>query len=122
MASDTYDLTIDQGADWFWTIRWRVGSTQKNAVPKDVTGYSARMQFRRAYTTPDPPMISLTSAPNGGITVDGPIGSFSVRLTSDQTSALEPGKSVYDFEVVGLDGIVTKISRGTVTVIPEVTR
>lgn len=122
MASDTYDLTIDQGADWFWTIRWKVGSTQRSAEPKNLTNYSARMQIRRAYTSPNPPMLSLTSSPNDGITINAEAGTFSVRITSNQASALEPGKSVYDFEVVGPDGVVTKIARGTVTVIPEVTR
>lgn len=122
MASDTYDLTIDQGADWFWTIRWKVGSTQRSAIPKNISGFQARMQIRRTHTTANPPMLSLTSNANGGITINGEDGTFSVRITAQQASALQPGKSVYDFEVVGTDGVITKISRGIVTVIPEVTR
>lgn len=153
MASDTYDLTIDQGADWAWTIRWKVGSTQRSAAPKDITGYFARMQIRRTYSSENP-MLSLTSQPVitermtygalaaanieyitlslipsppvnevvGAITIDGDSGTFSVRITPEQASSLEPGKSVYDFEVVDTDGKITKLARGTVTVIPEVTR
>lgn len=122
MASDTYDLTIDQGADWFWTVRWKVGSSQRTATPKDVNGYTARMQIRKTYRAPNPPMLSITSDPNDGITIDGDAGTFTVRITSTQTADLDPGKSVYDFEVIDPEGVVTKIARGTVTVIPEVTR
>lgn len=121
MASDNYDLTIDQGADWFWTIRWKVGSTQKTAVAKDVTGYSARMQIRRTHSSATA-MLSLTSQPNGGIVVGGVNGTFSVRITPTQASALQPGKNVYDFEVIDTAGTITKLARGTITVIPEVTR
>ena len=43
MAADTYDLTIDQGADWFWSIRWLVGKTKRASTPKDVSGYTVRL-------------------------------------------------------------------------------
>lgn len=119
MAADTYDLTIDQGADWFWTIRWKVGPNQRSAVAKNTTGYSARMQVRRKHTD-TAVVLNLTSA-SGGIIV-GADGTFQVRATAVQTSAMPPGKSVYDFEAVAPDGVVTKLARGQINVVPEVTR
>jgi hypothetical protein len=119
MASDTYDLTIDQGADWFWTIRWKVGSTQRNAVPVNLVNFTARMQIRQKFDSAQP-IISLTTE-NGRIVL-GPDASFQLNIPSNTTAILPPGKFVYDFEAVSPAGIVTKLVRGTVNVIPEVTR
>jgi hypothetical protein len=119
MASDTYDLSIDQGADWSWTIRWKVGSTQRNAVPVNLTNFTARMQIRQKFESPQP-IISLTTQ-NGRIVI-GPDASFQTNIPSSTTATLPPGKFVYDFEAVSPTGIVTKLVRGTVSIIPEVTR
>ena len=119
MAADTYDLTIDQGADWFWTVTWKVGSTAKSSMPKNTTGFTARMQVRAKYDSPTA-VLNLTSA-NGGIIVSSN-GIFSVHATAVQTAAIAPGKYVYDIEVVAPSGVVTKLARGTVRVVAEVTR
>lgn len=119
MAADTYDLTIDQGADWFWTVTWKVGSTARSSVAKDTTGFSARMQVRAKYDSPTT-VLNLNS-PSNGISVST-TGIFSVHVTATQTAAIEPGKYVYDIEAVAPDGVVTKLARGTVRVVAEVTR
>lgn len=119
MAADTYDLTIDQGADWFWTIRWKVGSNARTSVAKNTSGYTARMQVRRKHTD-TATVLNLTTA-NGGIVV-GSDGSFQLRATATQTAAMPPGKSVYDVEAIAPDGVVTKLARGQIVVVPEVTR
>lgn len=119
MAADTYDLTIDQGADWFWTIRWKVGSNARSSVSKDTTGYTARMQVRRKHTD-TVTILNLTTA-NGGIVV-GSDGSFQLHATAVQTATMPVGKSVYDVEAIAPNGVVTKLARGQVTVVAEVTR
>lgn len=119
MAADTYDLALDQGADWFWNIRWRVGATQRSAVSKNTTGYTARMQVRKTYSSPTT-MLNLTTQ-NGGITVSND-GLIQLRATAIQTAAMQPGKAVYDVEVISNNSIVTKIVRGTIRVVAEVTR
>lgn len=119
MAADTYDLTIDQGADWFWTIRWKVGPNQRSSVPKNTAGYTARMQVRRKHT--DTATILNLTVGNGGVVV-GSDGSFQLRATAVQTAAMPAGKSVYDVEAIAPNGVVTKLARGQISVVPEVTR
>lgn len=119
MAADTYDLTIDQGADWQWTIRWKVGSNERRATPKDTDGYTARMQVRQKYDSATA-VITLTTE-NGRIEF-GSDGSFQLNIPSSVTKDLPPGKFVYDFEAVSPEGFVTKLVRGTFRVVPEVTR
>jgi hypothetical protein len=119
MAADTYDLTIDQGADWFWTIRWKVGSSARSATPKDTTGYTARMQVRRRHTDTTT-QLNLTTE-NGGIVV-GSDGSFQLRATAIQTAAISSGRGVYDVEAISPTGIVTKLARGQISIVAEVTR
>lgn len=119
MAADTYDLTIDQGADWFWTITWKVGSTAKSSTQKNTTGFTARMQARVKYDSPTT-VLNLTSA-NGGVVVSSN-GIFSLHATAAQTAAIAPGKYVYDVEAVAPNGVVTKLARGTIRVVAEVTR
>ena len=41
MVSDAFDITIEQNADWFWTVTWKTGLNQRTAVAKDITGYFA---------------------------------------------------------------------------------
>ena len=119
MAADTYDLTIDQGADWTWTIRWKVGANERRAELKDTTGYTARMQVRQKYDSLNP-VISLTT--ENGLIELGSDGSFQLNIPSSVTEDLPPGKFVYDFEAVSPEGFVTKLVRGTFRVVPEVTR
>ena len=119
MAADTYDLTIDQGADWFWTVTWKVGSTAKSSAPKNTTGFTARMQVRAKFNS-STAALNLTSS-NGGIVVSSN-GVFSLHVTAAQTAAIPPGKYVYDVEAVAPGGVVTKLARGTVRVVAEVTR
>jgi hypothetical protein len=119
MAADTYDLTIDQGADWSWTIRWKVGSNERRATLKDTDGYTARMQVREKYSSPNA-LVTL-STENDRI-VFGSDGSFQLNLPSSVTEELTPGKYVYDFEAISPEGTVTKLVRGTFRVVAEVTR
>jgi len=118
MAADTYDLTIDQGADWFWTVTWKVGSTARSSVAKDTTGYTARMHIRARYGSST---IALNLSSSNGIDFST-TGIISIHATATQTAAVEPGKYVYDLEAVAPDGVVTKLARGTVRVVAEVTR
>jgi hypothetical protein len=119
MAAAIYDLTIDQGADWFWTIRWKVGSTQRSATPKSTTGFQCRMQIRETYSSPTA-VLSLNTQ-NGRVTVSSS-GLFQLHATAVQTAAIPAGKYVYDVEAIAPNGVVTKLSRGTVRIVPEVTR
>jgi hypothetical protein len=126
---EDYDLVIDRGADWDWTIRWKVGRTKRTAVPKDTTGYLVRMQIRRSRDE-DPeiaPLVFIDNGDEGGIEI-GSDFSFQFHLSHQQTSVIPepaagmPDKGVFDVEAESPEGRITKLTRGTVLFNPDITK
>lgn len=117
MSAASYKFAVDQGATW------RVGLTirDEDASSLDLTGYSARMHVRESLDSLVPLLI-LTSEPGGGITLNGPAGQLTLRLTDEQTAALPWRYGLYDLELESPDGDVTRILAGEITVSREVTR
>lgn len=115
MAADSYDVTIDQGADWFWTVRWLVGKNQRSAVPKDVTGYTGILVIATDYNAVTP-LLSLDAT----LVVDS--AAFGFHATAVQTDALPAGqKLVYEVRAVSPDSVVKRLAYGRVRVNPSVT-
>jgi hypothetical protein len=71
-AAATWRALTDQGKTWSKTLIYKIGGT-----PFDTTGWSARMMVRRNYDSTA--VISLTSAPGGGITLGGSNGEITFR-------------------------------------------
>ena len=117
MAAGKLKLLIEQGATFRKTLTWKAGTP---AVPVDLTGCTARMQFRAeiAATTP---LITLTTE-NGGITLGGALGTIELVITATATAAITWTTAVYDLEVVFASGDVWRLVYGPVTVSLEVTR
>ena len=115
-----YDLVITRGETYVRQFLWQTGTP---AAPIDLTSYTARMQVRPSWlvpgTTPAAAIISLTET--NGIALGGTYGTVTVTITDAVTSALAINDGVYDLELVSPAGKVTKLLRGTVTVLPEVT-
>lgn len=114
-AAATWNLIVDQGKTWSRAVTYKIGG-----VEFDNTDYAARMMVRRNYDSA--PIISLSSAPNGGITlggVDGKITFFVSAVTMEDLA----GKYVFDLELFAPSdpSIVYGIVRGTVEVRREVT-
>ena len=69
-------------------------------------------------------MIEITTE-NGGIDIEplGEAGRINLTMTAVQTAALD-SDGVYDLEIIdtGSTGTVSKVIKGTFTLIPEVTR
>lgn len=115
MAADSYDLTIDQGADWLWSIRWKVGRTKKAAVPKDVTGYEAVLVVAATYNASE--YLLELSTDNGGATVSGEQGLFTFQATSEQTEELPTGKKLkYEVRTTSTNQTIKVLARGVVNV------
>lgn len=113
MTAGAYNITIEQGATYSQTFTWKVN---KNAV--DLTGYSARMKFKPTKKAIE--IITLTS-PSGGITVNSS-GQIAVTMSATTTNSLVDGTYLYDLELESSGGVVTRLLRGEVTVIPNITR
>jgi hypothetical protein len=106
----TKNLVIDQGATFSANIQF----LDNNKNPISLTGYSARSQMRRSYSSANATTFTanITNATTGNV---------SISLTSSQTANLIAGRYIYDIEANIADTIV-RIVEGIVTVNPGVTR
>jgi hypothetical protein len=113
----THNLTIYAGATLRDTVTWKVGDP---AEPVDLTGYTARAQFRRAVGSSDV-LVSLTTE-DGGIILGDEAGTIQLHMTATATAALTWRSAVYDLELIAPSGDVRRFMKGDVEVDPEVTR
>jgi hypothetical protein len=106
----TKNLVIDQGATFSANIQF----LDNNKNPISLTGYSARSQMRRSYSSANATTFTanITNATTGNV---------SISLTSSQTANLIAGRYIYEIEANIADTIV-RIVEGIVTVNPGVTR
>lgn len=94
-----YDLKIKQGADWSLTLT----VSDANDNPKNLTGYTAKMQIREDFDSP----VLLTLTNTSGITITAATGQVGVVLTAAQTTALPYTKLRYDIYISSSGGATT---------------
>ena len=131
MIAGVYNITIEQGSTFGRLISIEqpdlaadpTGQTFENF---DLSGFTARMHIRRTIDSATP-MISLTTE-NGRIAINPNISGSSTRnneislsITAADTATITTS-GVYDLEIISASGVVSKVVRGDVTLIPEVTR
>lgn len=117
MVAANHDITIEQGATFQLSLIWK----QSTGTPVNLTGYTARMQVRRKYTS-ETPLLSFTTE-NGAIVLGGAAGTITVTGMATLTDDLPaPAPGVYDLELVSPSGIVTRLVQGGAFITPEVTR
>lgn len=105
------DITADQGSNF----SSEVTVVDVNDSPVDLTNYTARGQIRRTYTS--------STATSFATTINNPIsGKVSISLIAATTSAMKPGRYVYDIEIVSNTNIVTRVIEGQFILTPSVTR
>lgn len=118
--SDRFDIELDQGADFYLTVEY----TDPDGEAINLTGYDCRMQVRRNSADTEEaagtePILDLTIG--DGLTLTPSTGEIEIAITADQTLDLD-GRYVYDLEIESGTGKVTRLVRGEIQVIPEVTR
>jgi len=105
------NIVIDQGT----TFLTYLALTSADGSVLNLTGYTARGQIRKWYTS--------NSYVNFTITITQPTdGYINLALTANSTANMEPGRYVYDIEAVDNIGTITRVIEGIVTVTPEVTK
>lgn len=88
-------------------------------TPHSLDGYTARMQIKdRVGGTV---LLSLTSAVDGGITLDDTGKVIEITITAEQAESITWTSGVYDMELVSAGGVVTALLEGAVAVGTEVT-
>ena len=85
-------------------------------TPKDLAGYTARMSIKDKVGGTE--ILRLTDV-NGGIVIDNVAKTIKILMTATQTAAITKA-CVYDLEMVN-GTVVTKIVRGKLSLMPEVT-
>lgn len=120
MDQCTYDITIKQGANFYWQI-YVVDEVDGVEVPTDLTGYSVEMQIRETYDDTD--ILVTYSTTNGKITLDEANGIITINDPAADTE-LYPSdfKGVYDVEMTSPADFVDRLIEGKSIVTPEVTR
>jgi hypothetical protein len=109
------NFEVDQNATFTFTIEYK--DNNGNAI--DLTGASAKMQIR---DTKGGSKLAVTlTSPAGGITIDGPEGTLTVKITPTQTNKLFYPKSSYDIMVVDTNGNKIKLLEGFMTLSRSVT-
>jgi hypothetical protein len=86
MAVYAANIVIEQGYDFYTNFELEDAA---NNQPKNLVGYGVTAQVRKTYSSTNSVSFasSIANASNGVI---------SISLTSTQTSALKPGRYVYD--------------------------
>jgi hypothetical protein len=116
MASRIQNITIDQGAEYLGTF---VAYSDKSiTAPKDITSYTANSQMRKSYYHANASLTFTTK-------ITFPLtGTLELTANNIQTSALTPGRYVYDIEVTSnlIPPTKLRIVEGIVTVTPESTK
>lgn len=105
---------VDQDTTFTFVVEYK--DADDNTI--DLTGATAKMQVRDA--TGQKLAFTLTS-PSGGITVNGPDGKLTVRMTPTQTKKLFYPKSIYDLIIVDTNAVKTKLLGGFITLSRTVT-
>ena len=126
MIAGVYNMTIEQGSTFTRLISVEQPDLVADPnggifVPYLLVAHTARMQIRRTVESTTA-MLSLTTE-NGGIDINPgtPENEILLSITAANTATLT-SDGVYDLEIISNSGTISKVIRGSVTVIPEVTR
>jgi len=105
------NLFVDQGSDYINVVTVESAT----GTPLDLTGYTAKSQIRKSYTS----SISYeftASIPN-------PLtGEVLISLSSTDSEEIPPGRYLYDVEITSSLNIKTRVVEGIVTVTPQITQ
>lgn len=120
MKAPNYNFCMNQGDDFALTLTIK----GDNGVPFDLTGYSFASQARETIASPTPAFAFDFFIPPQ---VDTEVGKVVMRISNANSAAialggLEQKDFIYDVEMTDANSLVSKIMRGTVTVVAEVTK
>jgi hypothetical protein len=112
MSAGTYDITIDQKADFIINLAFKDPVTN---LPIPLTGYSFKSEIKASYGGALITTFTVT-------VTSEPLGTVSMALTEVQTALLLGKNYVYDLiGTVGAPAITTRFMQGKITYSPGVT-
>jgi hypothetical protein len=109
------NFEVDQNTTFTFTVEYEDNSGN----PIDLTGASAKMQVRD--TKGGQKLAFTLTSPLGGISLDGPNGKLTIKMTPTQTNKLFYPKSEYDIMLTDSNLNKTKLVEGFITLSRSVT-
>jgi hypothetical protein len=109
------NFEVDQNATFTFIVEYK----DNNGLPIDLTGSTAKMQVRD--TKGGTKLAFTLTSPSGGITIDGPNGKLTMKMTPTQTNKLFYPKSSYDIMLTDSSTNKIKIIEGFLTLSRSVT-
>jgi hypothetical protein len=104
---------MDQGASFNNVINL---TDDLSNASLNILGYTVRSQMRRSYYSVNATAnitCTITNSSNGEITMS---------MTAANTTLIKAGRYLFDLETVDLNGIVSRVLEGIITVTPQITR
>jgi len=106
---------VDQNATYTFEVIYK--DPEDNII--DLSNSSAKMQVRD--TKGGTKLAFTLTSPSGGITIDGPNGKLTIKMTPTQTNKLFYPKSAYDVMLTDSNLNKTKLLEGFLTLSRSVT-
>lgn len=105
------NLYVDQGTDFSAIVTLK----NQDGTNINLTGYTAASQFRKSYQS--------SSSTNFTVTIYNALqGKIRMQLSASATSALIPGRYLYDVEITSPTNERKRALEGIVVLTPEITR
>lgn len=105
------NIVIDQGSD----LSLQVSCTNSAGEVFNLSNYTAACKLRKHWSSNT--AYTITSTITGAT-----LGEITLSANNTVTTAIPPGRYMYDVEVTSNTGTVTRVLQGTATVTPEITR
>jgi hypothetical protein len=109
------NFEVDQNTTFTFIVEYK----DDNDLPIDLTGSTAKLQVRD--TKGGTKLAFTLTSPSGGITIDGPNGKVTCKMTPTQTNKLFYPKSSYDLMVTDTNLNKIKLLEGFLTLSRSVT-
>ena len=110
------NFEVDQNTTFTFQIQY---TELDEVTPISLVGATAKMQVRD--TQGGSKLACTLTSPSGGITIDGPSGTLTIKMTPTQTNKLFYPKSAYDVMVIDSNGNKIKLLEGFLTLSRSVT-
>ena len=110
MAQTAY-LDIDQGSDFTAVFELE----NDDNTPMELIGFTPYSQFRKSYNSAIAYQFVTQIVSETG-------GTISLHLSGASSSAIKPGRYLYDVELVGPGNTKIRVIEGVVTINAEITK
>lgn len=105
------NLYVDAGT----TYTVIINCAGSDGAPLNLSGYTVKSQIRKSYQSP--------TAYNFNATIFSAVaGKIQLTLSSTESSAIKPGRYLYDVEITAAGGTRSRVAEGIVIISPEITQ